>query len=120
MLGPEQPMYLVRNRSRGEGNMNQIFLGLFNRLRNRDRHFGGLPFSNPDPPLSISNNDECTKVEALSPLHDFRHSVDEDNFIFQAQFIWINSHLTYLLFLFPSIPHQVESGHDLEAQTAFT
>jgi hypothetical protein len=84
MLGPEQSMYLVRNRSRGEGNMNQIFLGLFNRLRNRDRHFGGLPFSNPDPPLSISNNDECTKVEALSPLHDFCHSVDEDNFIFQA------------------------------------
>jgi hypothetical protein len=81
MLGSEQPMDLVRNRSGGEGDMDQVFLRLFNRLRDCDRHFGGLPFSDTDPPLSISNDNQRTKVEAFSTLHDLRHAVDEDHLI---------------------------------------
>jgi hypothetical protein len=84
MLGPEQPMYLVRNRSRCEGDMHQIFLGLLYRLRDRDGHFGGLPFPNAHPSLSISNDNQRTEVEPLSTLHDFRHAVDKDNLVLQA------------------------------------
>jgi hypothetical protein len=81
VLGSEQSMDLVRNRSGSEGDMDQVFLRLFNRLRDCDRHFGSLPFSDTDPPLSISNDNQRTKVEAFPTLHDLRHAVDEDNLI---------------------------------------
>ena len=84
MLGPEQPMDLVRNRPRREGDMHQVFLSLFNRLRDRDGHFGGLPFPDAHPSLSISNDDQRTEVEPLSTLHDFRHAVDKDHLVLQA------------------------------------
>jgi hypothetical protein len=84
MLGTEQPMDLVRNRSRGEGDMHQVFLGLFNRLRDRDRHFGGLSFSNADPSLSISDDNQRAEVKPLSTLDDFCDAVDKDNLVLQA------------------------------------
>jgi hypothetical protein len=84
MLGPEQPMYLVRNRSGRESNMHQVLLGLLNRLRDRYGHFSSLPFPDADPSLSISNNNQRAEVEPLSTLHNFRHAVDKDNFVLQA------------------------------------
>jgi hypothetical protein len=84
MLSPEQPMYLVCNRPRCEGDMHQVFLSLFNRLRDCDGHFGRLPFSDAHPSLAIPNDNQRTKVEPLSTLYDFRHAVDKDNFVLQA------------------------------------
>jgi hypothetical protein len=77
-------MYLVRNRPRGKGDMHQVFLSLFNRLRDRYGHFGGLPFPDAHPSLSISNDNQRAEVEPLSTLHDFRHAVDKDNLVLQA------------------------------------
>jgi hypothetical protein len=84
MLGAEQSMHLVRNRSRRKGDMHQVFLGLLNRLCDRNGHFRSLPFPDADPPLSISNNNQCAKVEPLSTLDDFRNAVDKDDFVLQA------------------------------------
>jgi hypothetical protein len=84
MLGTKQPMDLVRNRSRGEGDMHQVFLGLFNCLGNRNRHLSRLSLTDADPTLSISYDNQRTKVEPFSTLHDFCHAVDKDNLILQA------------------------------------
>jgi hypothetical protein len=64
--------------------MHQVFLGLFDRLRNRDGHFGSFPFPDPDPSLSIPHDNQCAEVEPLSTFHNFRHSVDKNNLVFQA------------------------------------
>jgi hypothetical protein len=84
MFSAKQPMYLMCNRSRGEGDMHEVFFGLFNRLRDRYRHFGGLSFPDADPSLSIPNDNQGTEVEPLSTLHDFRHAVDKDNLVLKA------------------------------------
>jgi hypothetical protein len=99
MLGTEQPMDFVRDRPGCKGNMHQVFFGLLDRLRDCDGHFGSLPFPDTDPPLSITDDNQRTEVEPLATLHNLCHSVDKDNFVFQAQFIWINSHLSSLLFV---------------------
>src|SRR5688572_20121034 len=84
MLGPEQPVNLMRNRPGRESDVHQVFLGLFDRLRNRDRHFGSLPFPDTDPPLSISHDNQCAEIEPFSTLYDFGHSVDKNNLVLQA------------------------------------
>jgi hypothetical protein len=84
MLGAEQPVHLVRNRPGRKGDVHQVFLGLFDRLGDRNRHFGSLPFPDADPSLSISHDNECAEIESLSALHDFRYSVDKNNLVFQA------------------------------------
>jgi hypothetical protein len=84
MLGPEQSMYLMRDRPRREGDMHQVFLGLFDRLRDCDRHFGSFPFPDADPSLSISHDNQRAEVEPLPTLYDLRHSVDKDNLVLQA------------------------------------
>jgi hypothetical protein len=84
MLGSEQPMYLMCNCPGREGNMHQVFLGLFNRLRDRYGNFGSFPFPDTDPSLSIPHDNQRAKVEPLPALHDFRHPVDKNNLVFQA------------------------------------
>jgi hypothetical protein len=84
MLGPEQPMHLVRNRPRREGDMHQVFLGLFDRFRDCDWNFSRLSLPDADPPLSISHDNQCAEVEPFPTLHDFRHSIDKNNLVFQA------------------------------------
>jgi hypothetical protein len=56
MFGTEQPMHLVRNCPGREGNVHQVLLGLFDRLRDCDRYFGRFPLSNPNPSLSITDH----------------------------------------------------------------
>jgi hypothetical protein len=56
MFGAEQPMDLVRNCPGCEGNVHQVFLGLLDRLRDCDGHFGSFPFPNPNPSLSIADH----------------------------------------------------------------
>jgi hypothetical protein len=84
MFRAKHSMYLVRNRSGGESDMDQVFFGLFNRLGDRDRHFSGLSFPDADPSLPISNDHQRTEVEPLSTLHNFRHAIDKDNLVLQA------------------------------------
>jgi hypothetical protein len=64
--------------------MHQVFLGLFNCLGDRYRHFSSLPFPDANPSLTISNDNQRAEVESLSTLHDFGHAVDKDNLILQA------------------------------------
>src|SRR5262249_18399931 len=115
MLGTEQPMYLMRDRPGRKGNMHQVFFGLLDRLRDCHGHFGSLPFPDTDPPLSITDDNQRAEVEPLATLYNLRHSVDKDNLVLQAQFIWINSHLSSLLYVLLA-PHH--NGSEARSKTA--
>jgi hypothetical protein len=97
MFAAKQSVHFMRNRSRFQRHMDQVLLRLLDRFCNGHRDFGCLPFSDPNPPLSITDYNKGTEVEALPAFDDFRDTVDEHHFIFEVQLIWIDSHAFLLL-----------------------
>jgi hypothetical protein len=77
--------------------MDQVLFCLLNRFCNGYRDFGCFPFSNPNPSLPITDHNQGAEVEALPAFDDLRDTVDEYDFIFEVQFIWIDSHAFPLL-----------------------
>ena len=82
------------------GTWTRFFLACSHGFRDGDRHFRSFAFADADPALSITHDNQRAEIESLSTFHDFRHPVDKDNLILQAQFIWIDSH-AFLLFPSP-------------------
>ena len=53
----------------------------FRRLADRFRHFARLAVTEADATLLVADDDERSKAEAASALHDFSNSVDMDEAI---------------------------------------
>jgi hypothetical protein len=100
MLTAEEAMHFMRDRSALERDVNQVLLGLFNGFGNGNRDFRGFPFADPHPSMAVADNDQRAKVKPLAALYYLRDAVNEDNFVFQAEFIRIDSHAAP----FPFIP----------------
>jgi hypothetical protein len=84
MLSPKQTMHLMWDGSALQRNVNEVLLGLFDSLGNRDRDFSGFPLADPDPPMAITDNNERAEVETLPAFHDLCDAIDKYDFVFQA------------------------------------
>jgi hypothetical protein len=49
--------------------------------------------------MAVTDHHQCAEVKSFSALHHLCYPVDEDDLVFQVQFIWINSHAIPLFFL---------------------
>ena len=97
MLAPEEAMDLVRDRLILERDVHQVFLGLFNRLRDGHRHFGRFAFADADPALAIPDDDERSEIEPFAALDHLRDPVDEHYLVFETQLFRVDSHERLLL-----------------------
>jgi hypothetical protein len=77
-------MDFMRDGSALQRDMNEVFLGLFDSLRDGDRDFSSLSLTNPNPPVTVTDDNERAEVEALSTLHNFCDTVNEDHLVFEA------------------------------------
>jgi hypothetical protein len=66
-------------------------------LGNGSRNLCGLAFSDADPPLPITDYDQCAKIESLATFDDLGDTIDKDHLIFQIEFFRIYSHAIMLL-----------------------
>ena len=82
MLSAEQAMDFMGNRSTLQGDMHQVFLGLFDGLRDSDRDLGSLALADPHPAMTVTHDDQCTEVKPLAAFHHFRNAIDENDFVF--------------------------------------
>ena len=91
-VASEKAVDFVRDRARLERHVHEVLLGLLYSFRDGHRHFRGLALADADPPLTVTDYDEGAKIKALAALDDFGDAIDEYDFIFEAQFVWIDSH----------------------------
>src|SRR5215467_2996036 len=110
----------MRDRPRFQRHIDKMLLCLLYRFRNGYRDFGSLSLSNAHPPLSITDYDQSAKIEPLPTFDDFCDTIDEHDFIFKVQLIWINSHAFPLLSLDqPSaVSQKLIDDHSLLARTS--
>ena len=69
----------VDDRRPGHRNLEQVALGLFGALLDRQRHFFGLAVAQPDPTVAVTDDDERGEAEATTALDDLGDAVDGDD-----------------------------------------
>ena len=101
VFSAEQAVNLMRDGSTLERNVDQMLFSLLNRFRDGHRNFGRFSFADSHPTVSVANHYQGAKIKALATLYYFGDTVDENDLVFETEFIRINSHAVSSLFPFP-------------------
>src|SRR5215212_2253765 len=101
MFSAEQAVNFMWDGSTLERDVDQMLFGLLNRFRYGHRDFGRFSFADSHPAVPISYYHQGAKIKALATLYHFGNAVDENDLVFETEFIRINSHAVSSLFPFP-------------------
>ena len=64
-----------------EGNLDQIFLGVFDSLADRVRNLAGFADAETNGAVAVAHDDQSGKFEDTSALYRFGNTVDGNDFL---------------------------------------